>query len=119
MTNGKCSVGEKKNYNFQGKDYTFWPFGTIEQIASERRYRARAMVATASGDNIAFNSYHEDYRDAERAIDVVREALNGKGTLYNIFAETIEVHTADHGGGKIVTVCETQALIWSFNYRSK
>jgi hypothetical protein len=36
--------------------------------------------------------------------------------LYNIFAETLEVHTADHGGGKIVTVCETLALIWSFNY---
>jgi hypothetical protein len=114
----KFAVGEKKNYNFQGNDYTFWPFGTIEQIPSERRFRARAMVVAASGDNVIFNSYHEDYADAERAITVVREALTGNGPLYNIFAETIEVHTVDHGGGHIVTVYETLALIWSFNYSS-
>ncbi|MGH2704061.1 MAG: hypothetical protein ACRDJ4_02895 [Actinomycetota bacterium] len=113
-----CRVGESKNYNFQGTEYTFWPFSTIEQIGQESRYKARAIVAVASGDSVVFNSYHQEYRDAERAIEVVRESLTGDGPLYNIFAETIDVHTAEIGPGKVVTVCETLALIWSFNYPS-
>jgi hypothetical protein len=54
LLGSKCVVGEKKNYNFQGSDYTFWPYGTIEQIPSERRYRARAIVTNTSGDNLVF-----------------------------------------------------------------
>jgi hypothetical protein len=109
------AVGERRNYNFQGTEYTFWPYWTIEQLAAgERRYKARAIVTDTRGNNVVFTSYHEDYLDAERAIDAVRESLTGDGALYNIFAETIEIHTADHGGGHIVQVVETLVLIWSF-----
>jgi hypothetical protein len=114
----KCTVGESKNYNFQGSDYTFWPFGTIEQLPDDEhyKYKARAIVADSSDDMVVFNSFHQDYADAERAIAVVREALTADGPLYNIFAETLESHSSDLGGGKIVNTCETLALIWSFNY---
>jgi hypothetical protein len=50
-----------------GRDHTFRPFATIEQISAEHRYHARAIVVEASiGNSIVFNSYHEDYKDAER-----------------------------------------------------
>jgi hypothetical protein len=115
----KCAVGERKNYNFQGSDYTYWPFATIEQLPEEHgyKYKARAIVVDASEDtyHVVFNSYHQDYGDAERAIAAVRESLTGDGPLYNIFAETIETHSHT-SAGKLITVCETLALIWSFQY---
>ena len=37
----------------------------------------------------------------------------GNRRVYNIFGETIAVHTADVGGGKLITVSEVLALIWS------
>jgi hypothetical protein len=112
------AVGEKKNYNFQPgvTPYELWPFSTIEWVAAETRYRARAIVQhTTTMTLVAFNSWHQDFADAERAIALLSDSLNGIGArrVYNIFGETIELHTADIGGGSIVTVVEVQALIWS------
>lgn len=111
-------IGEKENYNFQEPDteYRLWPFSTIEWIPSEGKYKARAIVQHKTTDNlVAFNSWHEDYGDAERPIDLLRHSLQGTAErpIYNIFAETIEIHTADIGTGPPVTVTEVLALIWS------
>jgi hypothetical protein len=110
------AVGEKRNYNFQDPaNYSLWPFTTIEQLPAEKRYRARVAIVGGthdSGIHIVFNSYHKDFSDAERAINFVREKMPS-GELYNIFAETIDVHTSDVGGGSIVTVAEVLALVYS------
>lgn len=116
-----ASVGERRNYNFQDPDnYTVWPFSTIEQLDEEEQggckcYRARVIVVgnkVDEGLNIVFNSYHQDFSDAERAIEFAKEKIP-TGEVYNIFGETFDVHTADHGGGKIVTVVEVRVVIWS------
>jgi hypothetical protein len=111
-------VGEKKNYNFQPgvTVYQLWPFSTIEWVADQNKYRARAIVQhMTTRDLVAFNSWHEDFSDAERAIDLVSDSLSGVGErhVYNIFGETIDIHTADIGGGPPVNVTEVLALIWS------
>lgn len=111
-------VGERQNYNLQEgvTEYELWPFSTIEWLADQNRYRARAMLRhTKTGDNVAINSWHQDYSDAERAIALLSDSLNGSPDrrIYNVFGETIDVHTADHGGGHIVNVIEVQGLIWS------
>lgn len=111
-------IGEKKNYNLQPgvTVYQLWPFSTIEWVVDQNKYRARAIVQhVTTRDLVAFNSWHEDFSDAERAIDLVSDSLSGVGErpVYNIFGETIEVHTADIGGGPPVNVTEVLALIWS------
>jgi hypothetical protein len=111
-------VGERKNYNLQPgvTEYQLWPFSTIEWLAPENKYRARAIIQhKTTRDMVAINSWHQDFADAERAIDLVRNSLNGVGErrVYNIFAETIEMHTADIGGGPPVNVIEVLGLIWS------
>lgn len=111
-------VGEKKNYNLQPgvTPYDLWPFSTIEWAVTQGKFRARVILRhTTSHDLVAVNSWHEDYADAERAIDLVSDSLNdvGERHVYNIFAETLEVHTADIGAGAPVTVLEVLGLIWS------
>jgi len=111
-------VGDKKNYNFQPEvtEYQLWPFSTIEWVTDQNKYRARVIVQhKMTGDLTAFNSWHEDFPDAERAIDLVSDSLSevGERHVYNIFGETIELHTADIGGGTPVNVTEVLALIWS------
>ncbi len=111
-------IGEKKNYNLQPgvTVYQLWPFSTIEWVVDQNKYRARAIVQhVTTRDLVAFNSWHEDFSDAERAIDLVSDSLSGVGErhVYNIFGETIEVHAADIGGGPPVNVTEVLALIWS------
>ena len=113
-------VGDRNNYNLQPEvtEYQLWPFSTIEWLASENRYRARAMVEQkTTHDNVAFNSYHQAYIDAERAIATISDSLHGIGDrrVYNVFGEVIDVHTADHGGGMIVNVIEVQVLVWSMD----
>jgi hypothetical protein len=114
-------VGERRNYNFQDHDnYEVWPFSTIEALAESEQSgckcdRARVIVVGGKldkGINIAFNSYHQDFSDAQHAIDFAKEKIP-TGELYNVFGETIDVHTSDHGGGHLVTVVEVKALIWS------
>lgn len=112
------AVGEKKNYNLQPDVtvYELWPFSTIEWVVDQNKYRARAIVQHMSiKDLVAFNSWHDDFSDAERAIGLVSDSLRGVGErrVYNIFGETVEVHTADIGGGPPVNVAEVLALIWS------
>ena len=108
----------KANYNLQPgvTEYGLWPFSTIEFAPDQKRFIARAMIENKkTKDIVAFNSSHEDYADAERAIALLTDSLNGVGErrIYNIFAETKEVHMSDHGGGNIVTVTEVTPLIWS------
>ena len=112
------TVGERRNYNLQPEvaEYQLWPFSTIEWVAVQDKYRARVIIQhKKTSDMVAFNSWHEDFADAERAIDLVSDSLSGVGErhVYNIFGETIEVHTADIGGGTVVNVTEVLALIWS------
>jgi len=113
-------VGERRNFNLQPKltEYQLWPFSTIEWITAENRYRARAILENkTTHDNVVFNSYHQAYTDAERAIAVISDSMHGAGArrVYNVFGEVIDVHTADHGGGVVVNVVEVLALIWSMN----
>ena len=64
---------------------------------------------------VALNSWHQDFADAERAIDLVRDSLNqvGDRRVYNVFGETIEIHTSPSAGGSWHYVIEVLALIWS------
>ena len=109
-------LGERRNYNLQPDvtEYQLWPFSTIEWVAAEKKYRARAVIQhKTTGDIVAFNSWHQDFADAERPIELVSDSLGGVGQrrVYNIFGETIEVHTS--GGGLNVT--EVLSLIWSMD----
>lgn len=112
------TVGERKNYNLQPgvTEYQLWPFSTIEWVVPENQYRARVILQhKTTQDMVPINSWHQDFADAEAAIDLVRNSLNGVGErrVYNIFGETIEMHTSDIGGGSPVNVIEVQGLIWS------
>jgi hypothetical protein len=114
------TLGERKNYNFQPSvtEYELWPFSTIEWVASEGKYKARAIVQHKTTDDlVVFNSWHQDYGDAERPIDLLRHSLQGTAErpIYNIFAETIDIHTADIGSGSLVNVTEVLAIIWSMS----
>jgi len=111
-------LGERKNYNFQPgvTEYDLWPFSTIEWDASKEKYKARAIVQhKTTNDLVVFNSWHQDYGDAERPIDLLRHSLQGTAErpIYNIFGETIDIHTADIGSGPPVNVTEVLAIIWS------
>jgi len=111
-------IGERRNYNLQPSvtEYRLLPFSTIEWVGDQSKYRARVIIEhQATSNNVVFNSWHQDFADAERAIALISDSLNGIGPrrAYNVFGETLEVHTADHGGGVLVTVTEVLALIWS------
>ena len=116
-------TGAKENYNLQPEVtvYRLWPFSTIEWVPVEGSYRARAIIQhKKSGAIVAFNSWHEDYSDAKAAIDLLSDSLNGIGNrrIYNVYGETLEVHTSDIGGGKVVNVTEVLGLIWSMQEAS-
>ena len=112
------SVGDQLNYNLDaGIEYQLWPYSTIEWIAAENRYRARALIEhKTTHDNVAFNSYHQTYADAERAIAVISDRFHDIGTrpVYNVYGQVIEVHTSEHGPGQTVNIVEVLALLWSF-----
>src|ERR1041385_2233161 len=115
----RADAAERKNYNLQPgvTEYQLWPFSTIERVDGQNEYRARVMIQHKVTKNIvAFNSMHENYGDAESAIDLVSDSLSGVGErrVYNIFGETIETHTSDIGAGAPVQVAEVQGLIWSW-----
>jgi hypothetical protein len=110
-------MAKKQNYNLQPgvTEYELWPFSTIEWLPKDGKFKARAMVQhKTTHDNVVFNSWHQDYGDAARAIDLVRHSLKGTAErpVYNVFGETMETHTADHGN-ETVKVIEVRALIWS------
>ena len=112
------TVGEKKNYNLQPgvTEYQLWAASTIEWVVAQSKYKARALLEHKTSNNIvAINSWHEDFADAERTIDLVRNSLNGVGDrkVYNIWGETIEVHTSPRPDGSTVYVIEVLGLIWS------
>ncbi len=118
MTEEAGAVGERKNYNLQPgvTKYGLWPFSTIEWVPDKGQFKARAILEHKdTKDNIALNSWHHNFADAEQAIDLIRNSLNqvGNRRIYNVFGEITEKHTADHGGGSVVKVIEVLALIWS------
>ena len=105
------TVGEKKNYNLQ--NYTQYSIGTIEWVKAENRYKARVGFTGAEGF-VFFNSYHQSFADAQQTIAFVKDGKTS-GKLYNIFAETIEVHTTPTPGPNgETTVVEVLSLIYSF-----
>jgi len=111
-------VGEKKNYNFQPNitQYEKWFASTIEWVPTEGKFKARVIVKNKnSNDSVVFNSWHQDYNDAERAIAHLKDSMAGTAErpIYNIFGETIDIHTSDMGGGNLTNVTEVLALIWS------
>jgi hypothetical protein len=107
------SVGQKNNYNLQPSHTPFelWSASTIEWVANEARYRARVLLKyKSSKDIVAINSWHQDFADAERVIDLVQNSMNGTAPrwVYNIYGEVLDVHwSVDHH------VYEVQGLIWS------
>ena len=112
------TIGERRNYNLQPgvTHFRLWPFSTIEWVADKVKYRARVIIEnTITHNNVAFNSWHQDFSDAERAIALVSESLGGTAPrrVYNIFGETIDVHLSHVSEGAPITVTEVQALIWS------
>lgn len=106
-------VGDKKNYNLQPAytQFELWSASTIEWVVSESKYKARVLLKyKTSKDIVAINSWHQDFHDAERAIAIVRDSMNGVASpcVYNIFGEILEIHwSVDHN------VYEVQGLIWS------
>lgn len=104
-------VGEKKNYNLV--NYTQYSIGTIEWEKAENRYKARVGFTGDEGF-VFFNSYHQDFNDAQHTINFVKDGKTS-GALYNIWAETIDVHTTPTPGphGE-TTVVEVLSLIYSF-----
>lgn len=107
----KATVGEKKNYNLV--NYTQYAIGTIEWLNNEKRYHARVGFTGAEGF-VFFNSYHQDFNDAERMINYVKDG-KASNKLYNIFGETMEVHTTPTPGPNgETTVVEVLGLIYSF-----
>ena len=100
------AIGEKKNYNLI--QFTQYHVSTIEYVVSEKRYHARVGF-TGSEGYVFFNSYHEDFSDAEHTINFVKEGKS-TGSLYNIFGETIAVNTSPTLG----QVTEVLSLIYSF-----
>jgi hypothetical protein len=55
------------------------------------------------------DAFHDDFTDAEHTINFVREG-KANGKLYNIYAETIDVHISPTLG----ITCEVLSLIYSF-----
>ena len=112
-------VGERRNYDIQpdANEYQLWPYSTIEWTSAQNKYRARVMIQDKkTRDHVAFNSWHQDFADAERAIALVSDSVRGVGPrrVYNIFGETIEANTTPGVGGEPpANVAEVLALIWS------
>jgi hypothetical protein len=111
ITTVKSTVGEKKNYNLAG--YTQYKVATIEATTPVKGYRARIGFQGPEGI-VFFNSDHQDLSDAERMVNFVREGKSN-GRLYNIFGQTIDVHSSQIGPSTSVTTVEVLGLIYSFN----
>jgi hypothetical protein len=111
-------VGEKKNYNLvpASTEFELWSASTIEWVPNEGKFKARVILKyKVSEDIVVLNSWHQDFSDAERAIDLIRNSLEQVGSrrAYNVFGETIEIHTSPSAGGGSHNVTEVLALIWS------
>lgn len=110
---GLSTLGEKKNYNL--RNYEFYAIGTIEYDPSSGLFKARVGFTGAEGF-VFFNSYHKNFDDAHYTVNFIKDG-KASGKLYNIFAQTIEVHTTPTPGphGE-TTVVEVLGIIYSFNH---
>lgn len=107
------TVGEKKNYNLQ--NYEFYAIGTIEYEPATALYKARVGFTGPEGF-VFFNSYHKNFDDAHYMVKFIKDGKTS-GKLYNIFAQTIEVHnTPTPGPHGETTVVEVLGIIYSFNH---
>jgi len=88
-------------------EYNYYNVATIEWETSNNRYHARVGFTAPDGHYVFFNSYHDDFTDAEHTINFVREG-KANGKLYNIYAETIDVHISPTLG----ITCEVLSLIY-------
>jgi len=85
--------GESSNYALgPSSEYELWPYPQIYAVG-ENQFKARVLIQKKGGGDsgfVAFNSTHDEYADAERAIAAVCDSFMGVGTrrLYNIVAET-------------------------------
>ncbi len=102
----KSTVGEKKNYNLSG--YTQYHIATIEATPTPKGYRARIGFTGPEG-YVFFNSDHQDFADAERMVNFVKEGKSS-GRLYNIFGQTLQVNTSPTLGATV----EVLGLIYSY-----
>jgi hypothetical protein len=123
LTIGGGIVGEQRNYNLDPgiTQYELWPYSTITWVPEKNKYRARVIIQhKATFDAIVFNSWHEGFADAERAIELVDDSLSTaypKRLVYNIFGETIAVNIGG-GPGEFPSVTEVLVLIWSMQRRA-
>jgi hypothetical protein len=111
-------VGERRSYSLQPgyTEYELWPFSTIAWVAEKGKYQARAIMQhKTTFDAVVFNSWHEDFADAERAIDLLSNSLRGVGErrVYFISGEIIAVSTSPPGSGSHPSTTEVLVEMWS------
>ena len=85
-------------------------------MPDQGRFKARVLIEhKVTKDIVAFNSWHQDFADAEHAIDLVRNSFKqvGDRCVYNVFGEIIEIYKSPTAAGSSHYVIEVLALIWS------
>ncbi len=111
-------VGEWRSYSLDppNTEYELWPYSTIAWVAEKDKYRARVIIQhKTTFDAVVFNSWHEDFADAERAIDLLSNSLRGVGErrVYFISGEIIAVSTSPPGSGSHPSITEVLVEMWS------
>ncbi len=111
-------VGERRSYSLDPPttEYELWPYSTIAWVAEKGKYRARVIIQhKTTFDAVVFNSWHEDFADAERAIDLLSNTMRGVGKrrVYFISGEIIAVSTSPPGSGSHPSITEVLVEMWS------
>ncbi len=111
-------VGEWRSYSLDppNTEYELWPYSTIAWVAEKDKYRARVIIQhKTTFDAVVFNSWHEDFADAERAIDLLSNTMRGVGKrrVYFISGEIIAVSTSPPGSGSHPSITEVLVEMWS------
>jgi hypothetical protein len=111
-------VGEWRSYSLDPAvtEYELWPYSTIAWVAEKGKYQARAIIQhKTTFDAVVFNSWHEDFADAERAIELLSNSLRGVGErrVYFISGEIIAVSTSPPGSGSHPSITEVLVEMWS------
>lgn len=76
-------------------NFDLYSVGAIVYKPAEDRFHFRVGIENKGVTEYGFfNCFHDNFDDAERSINIVVVESNAGGKLYNVFAETIEVHTS-------------------------